>query len=134
MSEPRDVATRARQTGDETRTHRVDDDGKHDGDGDRRAVQGCRRWRRRGEYNLGLRCDEFRCESTCALAIRIRPALLNPRVAAVDPTQSRWFLHECGNKASKLRIAHGPSHQQADASQTVRLFRAYRERPRECGA
>ena len=89
MSEPRDVAARARQTGDETRTHRVDDDGKHDGDGGRPAVQGCRHWRRRGEYNLGLRCDEFRCESTRALAIRIRPALLDPRVAAVDPTQLR---------------------------------------------
>src|SRR5215472_10361257 len=80
-------------------------------------------------HDIGRGGEQFLCENTRALDIRIGPSLLDPRVAAVYPTQSRQFLHECGKKASKFRIALGQPHQHADPPHSMGFLRARDARP-----
>lgn len=105
VSESRNVAARTRQSGDETGAHWVADDRKHDRDGTGRSAQCCLHRRGRAEDDVRLRRDQLRRERTRALDIGICPALLDPRTAAIYPTQSPQFPRECDDKASEFGIA-----------------------------
>jgi hypothetical protein len=119
VCETRNVTTGACQARDEARG--VADDRKHDRDGTGLSVQRCRYRRGRAEDDVGLRPDQLRRESTRAVGISVCPPLLEPRVAAIGPTQSCQFLHECGKKGA--RIALGRPHQYANTADLCGLLR-----------
>ena len=92
-------------------------------------MQCCRHRRGRAEDDVGLRCDQFRRKSLRARFIGIGPTLLDPHIAAVDPSQPRQFLHECGEEGSLLGIALGETQERADTAQFLGLLRGRRRQP-----
>src|SRR5262249_49779082 len=62
------------------------------------------------------------------------PAIPQPHVAAVGPTQFLQALQECSDAGKRFRIVRGPGQQQPDAAHPFRLLRVRRERPRRRAA
>src|SRR5262245_887475 len=59
----------------------------------------------------------------------VRPASIDPQIAAVHPAQFLQLLDERSALRPSFRIALRPAHQYADAPHPLRLLRARRERP-----
>src|SRR5262245_13301812 len=64
----------------------------------------------------------------------VRPASIDPQIAAVHPAQFLQLLDERSALRPSFRIALRPAHQYADPAHAVALLRPCRERPRGRGA
>src|SRR6516164_5135945 len=60
----------------------------------------------------------------------VRPASIDPQIAAVHPAQFLQLLDERSALRPSFRIALRPAHQYADPAHLLGLLRACRERPR----
>src|SRR5262245_46420070 len=64
----------------------------------------------------------------------VRPASIDPQIAAVHPAQFLQLLDERSALRPSFRIALRPAHQYADAPHPLTLLRARRQRPGDCTA
>lgn len=69
-----------------------------------------------------------------AVDAAVRPAVLDPDVATVDPTQLLQAFPECGDARLSLRFIFGDAHQHSDAPHAIGLLRTRRQRPRSRAA
>src|SRR5262245_838419 len=64
----------------------------------------------------------------------VRPASVDPQIAAVHPAQFLQLLDEGSALGPSFRIAFRPAHQYADPAHPVRLLRMGGKRPSRCTA
>jgi hypothetical protein len=128
--EPGGVAARPRQTFDEAGGDGIGDDRKYDRHRARRLQQrshgrGAMRQddvrRHRGQF-----CRVFANDVGIASA----PAIIDPQVAADDPSQLPQLLQERPDAELCFRVVRGEGQEHADAPHALGLLRPRRERPR----
>src|SRR5262245_35147069 len=69
-----------------------------------------------------------------AIRVSDAPAVVDPNIASLCPTQPLKVLPKSRDAGLSFRIALGICDQHADPSHLLRLLRACRERPRRCAA
>src|SRR6266404_1076412 len=83
-----------------------------------------------GDDEVGRQLHHLRRISPDAVDAAVRPALLDPDVATVDPAELLQAFPERGDAGLSLRLVFGNAHKHADASHAVGLLRARGEWPR----
>ena len=80
---------------------------------------------------VGLQRDEFLGESLSRLRVAgCRPAIVDPDVAALYPSELPKPVAERGDEGLSFRVALGIPHQHANPPHPAGLLRPRRERPR----
>ena len=130
IDETGDVAAWPRQARDEAAADRIGNDAKMMG-----MVRVCCSI----AAVVGVLCERMRsgCSATSSFANRcinsaspVRPAIVDPDVAALRPSKLLESLPECGDEGLSFPVALGIPHQHTDPPHSVRLLRARRKRPR----
>jgi hypothetical protein len=80
--------------------------------------------------DVGLQADQLLRERSCPIDVTAGPTTINPRVAAIGPTQVRKRLRERRDDSLHLRVVFVAPHEYADAPHAVALLRARHTRPR----
>src|SRR5262249_53462537 len=126
-----DVATRSRQTRDQASPDWVRYHREHDRDDRRRLLcrEGC--WGCHRDNHIDLAPDKLGRDFDEALSASLCPAILNRKVATVDPGEFTESLHKSGNPVALNRRV---GTQESDGRYFARLLRPHRERPRGCRA
>ena len=129
---PVSVAARPRQACDEARADRVGDRSRRRSGSCGVALQQCRdgRTSRRSTMTSGRERDQFgRDLRLDARQSPVGPAVLDRNVAAVDPAQLRSVPARNAASRAVLRIVRRARAEYADASASLALLRARRQRP-----
>src|SRR5262249_55540764 len=124
--QPRDVAARARKTGDNGAAHPVGRGREHERN--RRCRLLCCEGSRSivSDNDIDLGPNKLVCEISQALSVSLGPAILDREIAALDPAQLAHSLHEGGGPVALRRRATRA--EQSD-SRRLRLLGARGERP-----
>src|SRR5262249_51665227 len=77
--------------------------------------------------------DQFRCIFANPFGITGAPAILQPYIAAVGPTQFLQSLQKCSDPSKRFRIVRGRGHQHTDAPNALGLLRPRRQPTRHRG-
>src|SRR5215468_5331178 len=128
------VAARPRQARDEAAADRIAGIHEHDREGTGFSVQ---RHQARGaadQNDVRGERDQFRRIFANPFGITGAPAILQPYIAAVGPTQFLQSLQKCSDPSKRFRIVRGRGHQHTDAPNALGLLRPRRERPRRRAA
>src|SRR5262249_38679316 len=125
--EPRDVAARARKTGDDAAADRIARGREHDRNRRCRLLCCEGSWSVVSDDDIDLEPNKLVREIFQTLGVPLGPAILDREIAALDPAQLAHSLHEGGGPLALRRRA--TSAEQSD-SRRLRLLRACLERPR----
>src|SRR5262249_7655289 len=97
-------------------------------------VQGCHARVATDQDHVWRERDQFRRRFANAFSISGAPAILEPYIAAISPTQFLQALQECSDAGKRFRIVRCPRQEQPDAAHPFTLLRGRRKRPRGCSA
>jgi hypothetical protein len=110
--------------------HRIGHDREHDRNSAGRLSQRRHRGAGKGHDDVRLQRDQFHCGFASAIGTAGGPAVVDPHVAAVDPTQLLQSLQERRDASLGYRMVLAERHEHANAPHPLRLLRPCRERPR----
>src|SRR5262249_16494456 len=83
-----------------------------------------------GAQRVGLQSDQLFCECLNSDCVGIAPAIIDSEVASIRPAELLKALPKYSHAGADIRIAFRNRHQHADTTNSLRLLRARRERPR----
>src|SRR5262249_37750776 len=130
VGEAGDVSARLVEPWDEASGDRVGHGRKNDRDRPRLPLDGNGRRGRACQDDVGVQTDQLQRERLYPIGVTARPPNVDPRVAAISPTQVRKRLRECRKATLLLGFIFVARQEHADASHAVALLRPRRERPR----
>src|SRR5262249_20003076 len=123
-----------RQTCDQPLAERIGNSEEHDRYGAGRLQEAFGRRRGRGDEYVGLQSDQLFCECLNSDCVGIAPAIIDSEVASIRPAELLKALLKYGHAGADIGIAFRNRHQHADTTNSLRLLRACRERPRRRAA
>src|SRR5262249_6143496 len=109
---------------------RIGHDREHNRDSAGRLPQGRHGGARKSQDDFGLERDQFGRGFASAIGIACRPTVVDPHVAAVNPTQLLQSLQEGREAGLGYRMVLAEWHEHADAPHALALLRVCRKWPR----
>src|SRR5262249_22234400 len=88
-----------------------------------------RHWRAVGQDQVGRHGQQFRRVVAQFIFSAAGPAVLDPEVASLDPSELPQAVSESGHARLCLWVGGDKTHQHADASHLLALLRPRRDRP-----
>src|SRR5215469_10493717 len=123
-----------RQTCDQPLAERIGNREEHDRYGAGRLQEAFGRRRGMGDQYVGLQSDQLFCECLNSDCVGIAPAIIDSKVASIRPAELLKALLKYGHAGADIGNAFRNRHQHADTTNSLRLLRACRERPRRRAA
>src|SRR5215831_8006619 len=129
-----DVSAGMRKTLNQTGAYRVDNDYEYDWDAASCPLQRSRCQCAVGHDHVRRQGHELRRVDAPAIRVSDAPAIVDPNIASLCPTQPLKVLPKSRDASLSFRIALGICDQHADPPDALVLLRTRRERPRGCRA
>src|SRR5262249_37571343 len=133
VGEAGDIATGARQVGNEALPERIDYRRKNNRYGTSLLLQRSHRGAAVGQDRIGIRLDQLRHISPHPVGVAGGPASVDVKVAAFRPPELLQPLAQGRNACLSVRIVRS-QHQYGEAPHALRLLRARREGSRRSAA
>jgi hypothetical protein len=97
-------------------------------------LQGLDCWSVGTEDHIRLQADKFGRKYSITINLTFRPSVVDPDVAAINPSQLLKTLIKFGSPGLHQLILFSAGHQRTDALHAARLLRPRRQRPCRCAA